>query len=514
MRAVLVDEGDEVLDSAGASVVNRRVLLASSEQLDGGEALDLIRNIVGGSVDLGDGDELGEGIRSVQLAELLVLGSKSLAVTAPWRVELDENVLVVVDDDILVVLGDDDCDGAVVGLGDGLRLDAGVDLAGEELVDEGANVLDVDLLVLVVGELLVLLRLLDGERGPLVGLEVEVAGVLAKRLGVNGSEVDLALVLEGQGLELLGELLALLGGRGEDVGEGDAGGHVVAVGLGADLADERGGGDLGEGADGVSVELVRVDVLAVVEGLVQDEAGLLDTLGLCEGGVVGGAEEEVVAQAVGDRREGLVRGLVVGGDVGDEDDLVGRLELGERGLGHLGDGGQGLLGHVRDEAVGLALAAVGRDILGATEDLEGGVALDAVLLAQVGLLGAVDLDEGDVLLLERRGGRLVLGGEGLAVAAPGREDCAALGRPLAGGGGAGALTLGEDQVVVLDEALERVLVELLHVRRRGNGREEGGAEGGVLHRAGKVQGGGGGKDGWDLCRRWRREAAAAGRASL
>lgn len=70
----------------------------------------------------------------------------------------------------------------------------------------------------------------------------------------------------------------------------------------------------------------------------------------------------------------------------------------------------------------LALTTVGSDVVKTTEDLEGGVTLNAVGLAEVSLLSAVDLGEADVLLLEGGGSLLVLGGEGLAVAAPGSED--------------------------------------------------------------------------------------------
>lgn len=343
--------------------------------------------------------------------------------TAPRSVELNEDVLVVVEDDILVVVGDDGGDGAVVGLGNGFRLDAGLDLTSEEVVDELANLLLGDLGLLVVGELLVLLGALDSESGPGADLQVKVTSVLAEGLGVDGGEVDRALVLESEGLELLGELLALLGSLSEDVCEGKASGHVSGVGLGADLTNERGRGDLGELADSIRIEGLGKDVLAVIEGLVEDEAGLLDTLSLGKGGVVGGSEEEVVTETIGDRGEGLVGGLVVGGKVGDEDDLVGGLELLESVLCDVGDGGESLLGHVRDQAVGLALSTVGRDILGAAEDFEGGVALNAVLLAQILLLCAVDLDEGDVLLLKCGSRRLVLGSKCFAVAAPWCEDC-------------------------------------------------------------------------------------------
>lgn len=73
--------------------------------------------------------------------------------------------------------------------------------------------------------------------------------------------------------------------------------------------------------------------------------------------------------------------------------------------------------------IGLALALVGGNVIQATEDLEGWVALNAKRLAEVGLLCAVNLGELDVLLLQCGGGLLVLGGEGLAVTTPGGEDC-------------------------------------------------------------------------------------------
>jgi hypothetical protein len=70
---------------------------------------------------------------------------------------------------------------------------------------------------------LVLGDVLDGERGPGANLEVQVAGVLAESGSVDGSEVDLSAVLLGDRLEVGGERLTLLGGLGEDVGEGKAG---------------------------------------------------------------------------------------------------------------------------------------------------------------------------------------------------------------------------------------------------------------------------------------------------
>ena len=68
------------------------------------------------------------------------------------------------------------------------------------------------------------------------------------------------------------------------------------------------------------------------------------------------------------------------------------------------------------------MALVGGDVLWAAEDLEGRVSLNTVLLAELRLLCAVDLDELDVLLLQGCGGLFVFWGEGLAVAAPWRVE--------------------------------------------------------------------------------------------
>ena len=146
--------------------------------------------------------------------------------SAPWGVEFEEDVLLVVDDDVLVVLRHNNGHGTFLLLGDGLRFDAWLDFASHEVIDELANLLLAEVLdVSLFGEreLLILLGVLDGERGPLADLEVEVASVLAEGLGVDGCEVDGALVLFSDGLEGFGERLALFGSLSEDVCERDAG---------------------------------------------------------------------------------------------------------------------------------------------------------------------------------------------------------------------------------------------------------------------------------------------------
>jgi hypothetical protein len=344
--AVLLDEVGEVLDGARALVGDGSVLSTSGEELDGGESLNLVGDIVQGSVDLGDDDlvlELGSGeLRS----KVIVLGGKSLAVTAPGSVELNQDILGVIEDNVIVALGDYNSDGTLLGLGDGLRLDARLNLASGEVLNELGNVVMCDLLLLVEGELLVLDNLLDGERGELVSLEVQVTGVSAEGLGVNCGKVDLALELLSDGLEGIAKLLALLRSLREDVCEGNASGHVAGVGLRANLSNERGGRGGNEGGNGILLELLGEGVLALIESLVDNQGGGLDALSLGNSSVVDATEEVGIAETLSKLGEGLVGALIVGVEVGDDNNLVGGLELLKGVLCENGDSGEGLLDHV------------------------------------------------------------------------------------------------------------------------------------------------------------------------
>ena len=202
-------------------------------------------------------------------------------------------------------------------------------------------------------------------------------------------------------------------------------GHVAGVGLGTDLTDQGSGSGLGELGDGLGGKAVLEGALALVELLVENNGGLLDALGLGQSLVGSGAKEERVPELLSDGVESSVARLVVGSEVADEDDLVGGLELLERVAAlEQRNRREGLLGHVGDNGSGLARALVGLDVVDAAEQLKGRVSLHAVALAQLLLLGAVDLCKGNVLVLQLGSGLLVLGGEGLAVTAPGCEDYA------------------------------------------------------------------------------------------
>jgi hypothetical protein len=126
--------------------------------------------------------------------------------------------------------------------------------------------------------------------------------------------------------------------------------------------------------------------------------------------------------------------------------------------------------HKKNLRGSLALTSVGSNVVGATEDLEGGITLDSIGGAELGFFGAVDLSELDVLLLQRRSSLLVLGGEGLAVTAPGSVDC--LGDRLAiallslipNSSSVPVLTFSENEIVRLDEFIESGLGKLRDVR--------------------------------------------------
>lgn len=142
-----------------------------------------------------------------------------LAVTAPWCIELNEDVLGLVQDNVGVVLSDNSGHRTLL-FRNRLTLDAGLNVAGNKVVKELGNVLLRNVLA-GEGELLVLLSVLDGESRPFADLEVQVGSVLAEGLGINGGKANLTLVLLGDRPEIVGKRLALLGSVGEDVSEGN-----------------------------------------------------------------------------------------------------------------------------------------------------------------------------------------------------------------------------------------------------------------------------------------------------
>jgi hypothetical protein len=106
------------------------------------------------------------------MSNVRIADNLRLAVSAPRSVELNEDILLIVDDNLLVVTSNNNGDRSLLGLRDRLGLNARLDLSVKDILDELANLLYIELLVLVVWVLRVLGGLLDSEGGELLGLKV------------------------------------------------------------------------------------------------------------------------------------------------------------------------------------------------------------------------------------------------------------------------------------------------------------------------------------------------------
>jgi len=134
---VVLDELDERLERAVTLVLDK-LLGTSGLELESREASDLeasrLGEVVGGGVHLENGELVL--VASKVFTELVPDGGELLAVAAPWGIELGKNILGVVKDNLIKLASDQGEDGAVVGLGDGVRLEHGLERASDERVDE------------------------------------------------------------------------------------------------------------------------------------------------------------------------------------------------------------------------------------------------------------------------------------------------------------------------------------------------------------------------------------------
>ena len=159
----------EVLELSATVVIDGCVLGTLRVELEGGVSSDIDSiDLVGGGVHLGDGE--ASHVLEVS-SELVPDGGELLAVAAPWGVELDEDIVVVVGNDLLEVLPDDDLDRLRVVGGDLFGLEEGGQLAIGEVVDELGDRLDGDALGLAFeGELLHVVCGVEDADGGEVGL--------------------------------------------------------------------------------------------------------------------------------------------------------------------------------------------------------------------------------------------------------------------------------------------------------------------------------------------------------
>eukprot|EP00760_Papus_ankaliazontas_P029503 PhM_4_TR4271/c1_g1_i1/m.67866 len=414
VRGVLLDEGEHGLLSAVTLV--RDGGLASGDEVEGGETLDVevAGGVVGRGIHHGDAERL-DALGG--LGELLVDGGKALAVAAPGGVELDHDVLVALVDELLKGGADDRREALLRVLGRGLGgLDrAGkraVEVLGDELRQGGAR----DLVLLGESEVLTVVAVDGEDRVSLAAVAValdhlRVAGA------VEEDEAHLALELTGDAIDdgLDGVVVLRLREVEEEPSEGDAALDVAAVVVGADLVKKAERLALDEGGEVRGGRDVAVVLdLQVVELLVQDNVAD----GLAVEGADDGGERVLVAEGVGLLLELEVDIVVLGVREEDEGDVVLELELLESLLRRQNlDGGREATLDKGDDGVGRAAALVVGG-LAVAEHLDGGVAADVVLGGELLLHRGVDLDEVG-LALEGRGGLLPLGGQLLAVAAPG-----------------------------------------------------------------------------------------------
>lgn len=76
--SVLLDEVGKVFDCPCAGIFNRRVFGTGREQLDGRESSNRIGDIVGGRIDLGDGDLGVNASISVETGKLVILRRETI----------------------------------------------------------------------------------------------------------------------------------------------------------------------------------------------------------------------------------------------------------------------------------------------------------------------------------------------------------------------------------------------------------------------------------------------------
>ncbi len=143
--------------------------------------------------------------------------------TAPGSVKLNENIDVVVKDDVLVVVRNHHMHWSFLLLRNGFRLDGWLNLALKHILDELANIVLGDLLVLIKGVLQVLDSLVNGKSRELIDLEVQIASVRTVSLGINGGNRNGTPVLLGHWPQHFCKLSSLLRSLSKDIGKGNAG---------------------------------------------------------------------------------------------------------------------------------------------------------------------------------------------------------------------------------------------------------------------------------------------------
>merc|ERR1711915_480878 len=136
----------EALDSSVSVVINN-FISSLLEQFDSWEALDLdLLQLIGGGVHLGDDNALGV---LVFFSQFVPDWSKLFAVSTPWSIKFNEDILLGVHRNFVEVLSNEDLDSLLVPiLGNLLRHQVLLQLALKEVSNEGLDIVSVELIIL------------------------------------------------------------------------------------------------------------------------------------------------------------------------------------------------------------------------------------------------------------------------------------------------------------------------------------------------------------------------------
>jgi len=268
---MLLEEFDESFFSSVTREVNWGFLLVSWVEFDGWETGDLnTLNFVSGGVHLAE-DEACNVFES--LGKFVVDWGKGLAVTAPWGVVFDEDVLGFIEDDFLEVQTDDGLDGLVVIFWEVLGLELWLQSAGFPVVEEVDDVFASD--IAIHGEFLeVIVAWINDSDGWDVFLSnTDVfSESLWKTVTDTGDRED-DLALKG-GRGFLQGSLGLVAGVLTFVEEEESWDSLTEDLLSGLLGEWQEGGELvgvNEALDVISVEFSREVVTAFIEFLEEDD---------------------------------------------------------------------------------------------------------------------------------------------------------------------------------------------------------------------------------------------------
>ncbi len=436
---MLLQELSEAFNSSVIIEVNGGTLLASGPELNSRETLDANGfSLVSSGVHLSDDEVL---IVLEGFGKFIKDGSEFLAMAAPGSIELNKDVLSVIEDNGIEAFADEDDDIAFLSLGDFLGFEVSLEFTGFPVIEKVKDISFGDFGIHV-KFLEVSSGVVDSDSGEVLAGDTDVLGEsgLEAFSDVSDDNLDLALDLRGDGGENGVEFSSLLGVSVSV--EEKSGGGLTEDELSALLVEfhEEGKGVLGDESLKSFLGNLGGVVSLVVEFLEEhNSSGFNSELGV--GFLVGDVSEQGVVIASGDSLENFE----IGGVVSEINDGNFGLSMecfdfsdGGQDLG----GGAGLLFHPGNNlGLGSSTVVLGSDSVG--EELEGRESFDAEFGGDGLVNGTVDLGQGDgrVSLLEDLSGSGVLGGQLLAVTAP------------------GSVELDQDVLVVLDGGVEVVVSE-------------------------------------------------------